>query len=76
MKEQFAELSIGALKVAPPASVAVATGVGALNPQSLLVWLSVVYSVGLLIQLLVNNWAKWSGGIVRAVRWVARKVRR
>lgn len=76
MKSEFVDFSIGAVKIAPPAVVAVATKAGQIDPQSLLVWLSIIYTAGLLVQLLTNNGRRWLGAIVRAFRWLAGRIRR
>lgn len=76
MKDQLVEFGVGAAKVAPPATVAVAAQIGQIEPQSVLIWISIVYTVGLLVQLIVNNWSKWLGGLGRAWLWMAGKVRR
>lgn len=76
MKSEFVDFSIGAVKIAPPAVVAVASKTGQIDPQSLLVWLSIIYTVGLLAQLLTNNGRRWLKAVAGAVRWVAGKIRR
>lgn len=76
MKSEFVDFSIGAVKIAPPAVVAVASKTGQIDPQSLLVWLSIIYTVGLLAQLLTNNGGRWLKAVAGAVRWVAGKFRR
>lgn len=70
MKDQLVEFSVGAMKVAPPATVAVASQMGQIAPQSVLIWLSIIYTVGLLVQLVVNNWSKWLSGLASAWRWL------
>ncbi|MCI1124804.1 hypothetical protein [Stenotrophomonas maltophilia] len=76
VKEQLIEFGAGVAKVAPPATVAVAAQAGQIDPQSILIWLSLVYTGGLLVQLLVNNWTKWTDGLGRAWAWVVNRVRR
>lgn len=76
MKSEFVDFSIGAVKIAPPAVVAVATKAGQIDPQSLLVWLSIIYTAGLLVQLLTNNGKRWASAIARAARWLLGRVRR
>lgn len=46
-------------KVAPPAVVAAASGVGAINPHAILVWLTILYTVSLLLTNVVKNWGTW-----------------
>lgn len=76
MKDQLVEFGVGAAKVAPPATVAVAAKIGQIEPQSVLIWISIVYTVGLLVQLVVNNWVKWTGGLNRALSWLVGRLRR
>lgn len=76
MKSELVDFSIGAVKIAPPAVVAVASKTGQIDPQSLLVWLSIIYTVGLLAQLLTNNGRRWLKAVAGAVRWVAGRFRR
>ncbi|MCH6484249.1 hypothetical protein MMG85_11840 [Pseudoxanthomonas sp. LH2527] len=62
MKEQISQdLAVMGAKVAPPAVVAAATEVGAISPQSILVWLSVLYTASLLFTTVVKNWGEWLG---------------
>lgn len=60
LKDQItADLLTTGAKVAPPAVVAVASGVGTLNPHAILVWLTIVYTVSLLLTNVVKNWGTW-----------------
>lgn len=60
MREQIThDLAAAIGKTAPPATVAVATAAGALNPQSVLVWLTIVYTAALLFSTIVKNWGDW-----------------
>lgn len=70
MKGDFVDFSVGAAKVAPPAAVAAAAQLGRIEPQNILIWLSIVYTVGLLIQLLTNNGARWLALVIRGIQWV------
>jgi len=76
VKSEFVDFSIGAVKIAPPAVVAVASKTGQIDPQSLLIWLSIVYTVGLLAQLVTNNGRRWIRAIIGAFRWIAKRSRR
>lgn len=76
MKSEFVDFSIGAVKIAPPAVVAVASKAGQIDPQSLLVWLSIIYTVGLLAQLVTNNGKRWLAALGRAWRWLLRRAGR
>lgn len=70
MKGDFVDFSVGAMKVTPPAVVAAAAQLGRIEPQNILIWLSIVYTIGLLIQLLTNNGARWLGLVIRGIKWV------
>jgi len=60
MKDQIsADLLATGAKVAPPAVVATATAVGSINPQSILVWLTIVYTLSLLLTNVVKHWGTW-----------------
>ena len=70
-------VAVGA-KVAPPAIVATASQIGAISPQSLLIWLSVLYTAALLFTTVVKNWGDWLGwwkGRYADVRRLIAKVR-
>lgn len=73
MKAELTDLSIGAVKVAPPAVVAAAAQVGRIEPQHILIWLSIVYTVGLLVQLLVNNGPRWLALVISGIQWIRGK---
>lgn len=79
VKEQISQdLTVLGAKVAPPAFVAAATEVGAISPQSILVWLSVLYTAALLFTTVVKNWGDWLGwwkGRLSDVRRLYLKVR-
>ena len=87
MKDQIsADLLATGGKVAPPAIVATATAIGSISPQSILVWLTIVYTASLLLTNVVKNWGTWmdwwearGGDLRRASAWAGRlwaKVRR
>ena len=60
MKDQIsADLLATGAKVAPPAVVATATAIGSISPQSILVWLTIVYTASLLLTNVVRNWGTW-----------------
>lgn len=58
-------------KSAPPVTVAAATAVGALSPQSILVWLTIIYTASLLFTTIVKNWGDWM--VWWGNRWVQTK---
>lgn len=70
MKGDYVDFTVGAMKVTPPAVVAAAAQLGRIEPQNILIWLSIVYTVGLLIQLLTNNGARWLGLVIRGIKWL------
>lgn len=76
MKSEFVDFSIGAMKIVPPAAVAAAAQVGRIEPQNILIWLSIVYTIGLLVQLLSNNGHRWVRFVIRCLAWLRRKFRR
>lgn len=60
VKDQItADLLTAGAKIAPPAAVAVASGVGAISPHTALVWLTIVYTATLLLTNVVKNWGTW-----------------
>lgn len=60
MSDQIsADLAAAAAKAAPPVSVAVAATVGAIRPESILIWLSIVYTLAMLSTLVIKNWDTW-----------------
>ena len=60
MKDQIsADLLATGAKVAPPALVAAATAAGGISPQSILVWLTILYTLSLLLTNVVRNWGTW-----------------
>lgn len=69
MRQEFAEtIGAAALKVSPPVTVATAVTAGALRPESLLVWLTIIYTLAMLATFVIKNWATWIGWWER--RWV------
>lgn len=81
MKDQITyDLSVAAAKVAPPVAVATASVAGAIDPQSVLIWLSILYTLALLMTLGIKNWGDWmtwwAARFVQAGRlwaWVRRR---
>ena len=60
VKDQItADLLTAGAKIAPPAAVAVASGVGAISPHTILVWLTILYTLSLLLTNVVKNWGTW-----------------
>ena len=60
VKDQITtDLLTAGAKIAPPAAVAVASGVGAISPHTILVWLTIVYTATLLLTNVVKNWGTW-----------------
>ena len=60
VKDQITtDLLTAGAKIAPPAAVAVASGVGAISPHTALVWLTIVYTATLLLTNVVKNWGTW-----------------
>ena len=60
MKDQITtDLGAAALKVAFPATVATAAQVGAIRPESILIWLSILYTLALLLTTVIKNWGDW-----------------
>ena len=70
MMGDYVDFTAGAVKVAPPAAVAAAAQLGRIEPQNILIWLSIIYTVGLLIQLLTNNGARWLGLVIKGIQWL------
>ena len=57
VKDQITtDLLAAGAKIAPPAAVAVASGVGAISPHTVLVWLTIIYTLSLLMTNVVKNW--------------------
>ena len=81
MKDQIsADLLATGGKVAPPAIVATATAIGSISPQSILVWLTIVYTVGGILTMAVKNWGTWmdwwdsrSVDLRRLWNWIRRR---
>ena len=60
VKDQITtDLLTAGAKIAPPAAVAVASGVGAISPHTILVWLTIIYTLSLLMTNVVKNWGMW-----------------
>lgn len=60
MKDQItADLLASGAKLTPPAVVATATAVGQIDPQSALVWLTIIYTLSLLLTNMIRNWGMW-----------------
>ena len=60
VKDQITtDLLAAGAKIAPPAAVAVASGVGAISPHTILVWLTIIYTLSLLMTNVVKNWGMW-----------------
>lgn len=60
MKDQItADLLASGAKLAPPVLVGAATAVGSISPQSILVWLTILYTASLLLTNVVKNWGAW-----------------
>jgi len=60
VKDQItADLLATSAKVSPPVLVAAATAVGSISPQSILVWLTIIYTASLLLTNVVKNWGAW-----------------
>ena len=60
MKDQItADLLASGAKLAPPVLVGAATAVGSISPQSILVWLTILYTLSLLLTNVVKNWGTW-----------------
>lgn len=60
MRDQItADLVVTGAKVAPPAVVSAASAVGSISANSILVWLTILYTAGLLFSLVVKNWGDW-----------------
>lgn len=60
MKDQITnDLAVAAAKVAPPAVIAAAGAAGAVSPQSILIWLSILYTLALLLTTVIKNWGDW-----------------
>lgn len=60
MKDQItADLLVTSAKVTPPAVVAAVTAAGGISPQSILVWLTIIYTLSLLLTNVVKNWGTW-----------------
>ena len=80
MKDQVAaDLAVMGAKVAPPIAVAAGTAAGSINPQSLLVWLTIAYTLAMFATFIIKNygeWEGWWGRRVKQVKALARKVRR
>ena len=68
VRHEFAEtIGAAALKVSPPVTVATAVTAGALRPESLLVWLTIIYTLAMLATFVIKNWETWIGWWSR--RW-------
>ena len=78
MKDQIAtDLGVMGAKIAPPVAVAAGTAAGAVNPQSLLVWITIAYTVAMFATFVIKNWGEWEGWwsrrwaqIKRAWKWL------
>ena len=69
MKDQIAtDLGVMGAKIAPPVAVAAGTAAGAVNPQSLLVWITIAYTVAMFATFIIKNVGEWIGWWSR--RWV------
>ena len=80
MKDQVTyDLAVMGAKVSPPVVVAAHTAAGNIDPQSLLVWLTIAYTFAMFATFIIKNygeWEGWWGRRVRQVKALARKVRR
>ena len=66
MKDQIAtDLGVMGAKIAPPVAVAAGTAAGAVNPQSLLVWITIAYTVAMFATFIIKNVGEWEGGASR-----------
>ena len=62
MKDQVsADLAVMGAKVAPPIAVAAGTAAGSINPQSLLVWLTIAYTLAMFATFVIKNYGEWEG---------------
>ncbi len=60
MKDQItSDLLASAGKLAPSAAGAVAAQAGVLSPQSILLWLTILYTLAMLLNTCVRNWGMW-----------------
>lgn len=60
MSDQIAgDFAVLVAKAAPPVSVAVAASAGAIRPESILIWLTIVYTFAMLATLVIKNWETW-----------------
>ena len=60
MKDQIShDLAVLGAKAAPPIAVAAGTAAGSINPQSLLVWLTICYTFAMFATFVLKNWGYW-----------------
>jgi hypothetical protein len=75
-----ADLVATGVKAAPSVTVATATVAGGISPNSILIWLTILYTALLLFSLVVKNWGDWmnwwdarSADLRRLWGWIRRR---